>query len=57
MEFYVYDEVKEIYCQHEFELGDFNELELKLLIGKLYEDNKPVNSSRHKVTIKDFIQY
>ena len=57
MEFYVYDEVKEIYCEHEFELGDFNELELKLLIGKMYENNKPVNALRHKVTIKDFIQY
>ena len=57
MKFKVYANVETITVEHDFELGEWNELEIKLLLGKMYVENKPRNPPRQVVTIKDFIQY
>ena len=53
----MYRDVHEILIEHRFELGEFNELEIKLLCGKAYEENKRANRNKVKKTIKDFIEY
>ena len=55
--FTVYNEVQEICLEHRFELGEWNELEIKLLVGKMYAENTPTIPSRQTVTIRDFIDF
>ena len=57
MKFKVYRTVNEIMIEHEFELGEFNCLEVKLLIGRAYVQNVRTDTNKIEKTIKDFIDY